>query len=159
MDGSFQFVSRHIPVSTLGFKLHRTNCQRTTSPHCVLSILHWSLPIQSCRQKPNLINVFSKRPFYLPKIITVAITIHTLFPTLKLPLPQSSISKIGYPFLPRSQNGRGLVADLKYAVICFTIIHAIFLGFLLITVIRLLITMNPDLVEGRKACGLHHLVR
>jgi hypothetical protein len=44
-----------------------------------------------------------------------------------------------------------IAADLKFVVICFTIIHAISLGFILLAVIALLITVNPDLVEERKA--------
>jgi hypothetical protein len=59
--------------------------------------------------------------------------------------------KMGVPYSQEVKTAVDLAADLKFAVTCFIIILTIFLSFIVVAVIALLITVNPDLVEERKA--------
>jgi cadmium resistance protein CadD (predicted permease) len=58
---------------------------------------------------------------------------------------------MGVPYSQEVKTAVDLAADLKFAVTCFIIILTIFLSFIVVAVIALLITVNQDLVEERKA--------
>jgi hypothetical protein len=81
---------------------------------------------------------------------------------LTISLPHSKQLRMGVPFSSEVKTAvdlaTELAADLKshattalYALVFIAVIHTFLLGVFLIAIIGLLITVNPDLVEERKA--------